>query len=181
MSYTTLTSVAQMFPTFTRNGPKGPSDTLIQQFIDDEAAEIDSILQRRFEEAISGPPALGSFAAWVAAFTSDQTDLLEKINRFGACGEMAATFGAMGVTMFAKLAAEYEAKAQTYLNRLNARDANGKPIGQGGDYDYLFDSQAKVETPRPQLGGVAGGDQMPGQNASEGSSNVFKKWDRKEF
>ena len=32
MSYTTITQVAGMFPTFTRNGPKGPSDTLIQNY-----------------------------------------------------------------------------------------------------------------------------------------------------
>ena len=48
MSYTSVTQVAGMFPTFTQNGAKGPSNTLIQNFIDDVAGEIDAILQRRF-------------------------------------------------------------------------------------------------------------------------------------
>jgi hypothetical protein len=181
MSYTTVDTVAQSFLTFVRNGPKGPSDTLIQKFIDDEAGEIDAILQRRFQEAITGPPALGNFAVWVANFSPDQLNLLEKINRLGACGALGKVFAAAGVTLFAKLAADYEKEAQDLLNRLNARDEHHKPVPQGGDYDYLFDSSAKVETPRPQLGGIAGGDQQPGQNASENSSNVFKKWDRREF
>jgi len=31
------------------------------------------------------------------------------------------------------------------------------------------------------LGGVAGGDQQPSGTSNEDSSNVFRKWDRREF
>jgi hypothetical protein len=88
MSYTTVTNVAAMFPTFTRNGPKGPSDTLIQTFIDDVGAEIDAVLQRRFQEAFSAQ----GFTAWQGSFSTDQLDLLEKINRYGACSQLAEVF-----------------------------------------------------------------------------------------
>ena len=177
MSYTTITQVAGMFPTFTRGGPKGPSDTLIQNFIDDVAGEIDAILQRRFQEAYSS---LG-FSAWQAAFSTDQLNLLEKINRYGACAQLAEVFETSGIAAAARVAQGFEEEYREMCNKLNARDANGKPLASGGDYDYLFDPLAKVETPRPQLGGVAGGDQYPSETPSEDSTNVFKKWDRKEF
>jgi len=177
MSYTTVANVAAMFPTFTRNGPKGPSDTLIQTFIDDVGAEIDAVLQRRFQEAFSAQ----GFTAWQGSFSTDQLDLLEKINRYGACSQLAEVFETAGIAAAARVAQGFKDEFQEVLNKLNARDPNGKPLPQGGDYDYLFDPLAKVETPRPQLGGVAGGDQEPSQTPSEGSSNVFKKWDRREF
>ena len=175
MSYTTITQVAGMFPTFTRNGPKGPSDTLIQNFIDDVAGEIDAILQRRFQEAYQ---AVG-FAAWQGGFSTDQLNLLEKINRYGACAQLAEVFEASGIAAAARMAKGFEDEYRELCNKLNARDATGKPLAPGGDYDFLFDPLAKVETPRPQLGGVAGGDQYPGE--SGGTSSVFKKWDRREF
>jgi hypothetical protein len=174
MSYTTVTNVAGMFPTFTRNGPKGPSDTLIQAFIDDVAAEIDAVLQRRFQEAYAS---LG-FYAWQEALGTDQLNLLEKINRYGACAQLAEVFETAGIGSAARVAKSFDDTFREAFNKLNARDQNGKPLPQGGDYDYLFDSQAKVETPRPQLGGVAGADQMPGE--SDGSFPAFKKWDRRE-
>jgi len=177
MSYTTVTQVAGMFPTFTRNGPKGPSDTLIQNYIDDVAGEIDAILQRRFQEAFAS---LG-FSAWQAAFSADQLNLLEKINRYGACAQLAEVFETSGVAAAARVAKGFEDEFRELCNKLNARDSDGKPLAQGGDYDYLFDPLAKVETPRPQLGGVAGGDQRPSEMDSEDSSNAFKKWDRREF
>jgi len=177
MSYTTVTQVAGMFPTFTQNGAKGPSNTLIQNFIDDVAGEIDAILQRRFQEAYSSV----GFGVWQAAFSTDQTNLLEKINRYGACAQLAEAFETAGIAAAARVAKGFEDEYHELCNKLNARDADGKPLPQGGDYDYLFDPLAKVETPRPTLGGVAGGDQYPGENASENSTNVFKKWDRREF
>jgi hypothetical protein len=177
MSYTTITQVAGMFPTFTRNGPKGPSDALIQNFIDDVAGEIDAILQRRFQEAFSN---LG-FTSWQGAFSPDQLNLLEKINRYGACAQLAEVFESGGIAAAARVAKSFEDTFQELGNKLNARDAEGKSLPQGGDYDYLFDPLAKVETPRPQLGGVAGGDQYPRGTSSEDSTNVFKKWDRREM
>jgi len=177
MSYTTITQVAGMFPTFTRNGPKGPSDTLIQTFIDDVAGEIDAILQRRFQEAYAS---LG-FTAWQGAFSTDQVNLLEKVNRYGACAQLAEVFETSGIAAAARVAKGFEDEFRELCNKLNARDVDGKPLAQGGDYDYLFDPFAKVETPRAQLGGVAGGDQYPRETSSEDSTNVFKKWDRREF
>ena len=178
--YTTVAACAASFPTFVRNGAKGPSDTLIQDYIDDEAAEIDAILERRFQEAISAS-GLGTFAAWSAAFSSDQLNLLEKINRFGACGEMAKVFAAMGVDMSRKMAVDYEAQSKVYLNRLNRREDDGKPLlgSVGGPYDFLFDSQAQVETPLSLISGVAGGDQPRETTGEEGLSNDFGKFDER--
>jgi len=177
MSYTTTTQVAGMFPTFTRNGAKGPSDTLIQTFIDDVAGEIDAILQRRFQETFSNQ----GFTAWKGTFSADQLNLLEKINRYGACAQLAEVFETSGIAAAARVAKGFEDGFREQCNKLNARDADGKSPAQGGDYDYLFDPLAKIETPRPQLGGVAGGDQYPSGTSSEGSTNVFKKWDRREM
>lgn len=177
MSYTTVSQVAGMFPTFTQNGAKGPSNTLIQNYIDDVAGEIDAILQRRFQEAYSSM----GFAAWQAAFTTDQLNLLENINRYGACAQLAEVFETSGIAAAARVAKGFQDDYHEMCNKLNARDADGKPLEQGGDYDFLFDALAKVETPRPQLGGVAGGDQYPSETSSEASTNVFKKWDRREF
>lgn len=177
MSYTTVNQVAGMFPTFMRNAPKGPSDTLIQNYIDDVAGEIDAILQRRFQEAFSS---LG-FTAWQAALSPDQMNLLEKINRYGACAQLAEVFETTGISAAARVAKGFEDDFRELCNKLNARDPEGRPMTQGGDYDYLFDPLAKVETPRAQLGGVAGGDQYPSETSSEDSTNVFKKWERHEF
>jgi len=177
MSYTTVTQVCGMFPTFTRNGPKGPSDTLIQNYIDDVAGEIDAILQRRFQEAFASQ----GFSAWQGGFSPDQLNLLEKINRYGACAQLAEVFETSGITAAARVAKSLEDEYHGLCNRLNARDANGKPLAQGGDYDYLFDPLAKVETPRAQLGGVAGGGQSPSESSGEDSTTIFKKWDRREF
>src|SRR5208283_3052900 len=177
MSYTTITQVAGMFPTFTQNGPKGPSDTLIQNFIDDVAGKIDAILQRRFQEAYSS---LG-FTTWQGTFSTDQLNLLEKINRYGACAQLAEVFETSGIAAAARVAKGFEDEFRGLCNKLNARASDGKPLAQGGDYDYLFDSLAKVETPRPQLGGIAGGDQYPSEASGESSTNVFKKFDRREF
>lgn len=152
MSYTTVDLVAAMFPMLVRNGPRGPSDALIQTFIDDVAADIDAVLERRFQEAYQ---AVG-FAAWQAAFNAQQVNVLEHLNRWGACAQLADVFEANGVTVAVKLAQTYEQKFQSGFRTLNSRDANDKPLTQGGDYDYLFDSQAKVETPRSILKGNSG-------------------------
>lgn len=177
MSYTTVSQVAGMFPTFTQGGAKGPSNTLIQTFIDDVAGEINAILQRRFQEAFSSV----GFTTWQGAFGTDQLNLLEKVNRYGACAQLAESFETAGIAAAARVAKSFEDEFHAMTNKLNARDAEGKPLAEGGDYDFLFDPGAKVETPRPQLGGVAGGDQYPSATRSENSTNVFKKWDRREF
>jgi hypothetical protein len=108
-------------------------------------------------------------------------NLLEKINRYGACAQLAEVFETSGIAAAARVAKSFEDQFREMSNKLNARDADGKPQAAGGDYDYLFDPFAKVETPRSQLGGVAGGDQLPSGTVNEDSSNVFKKWDRREY
>ncbi len=177
MSYTTVVQVAGMFPTFTQGGAKGPSNTLIQTFIDDVAGEINAILQRRFQEAFASV----GFSAWQAAFATDQLNLLEKINRYGACAQLAEVFETSGIAAAARVAKSLEDEFNTMSNKLNARDAEGKQVPAGGDYDCLFDPLAKVETPRSQLGGVAGGDQSPKNGSGVDSVTAFKKWDRREF
>ena len=175
MSYTTVDNVCAMFPAFTRNGPKGPSDDVIQFFVNDVASGLRAILQRRFQEAFQSV----GYAAWEAAFNADQLAVLEKINRYGAAAQLAAAFEMAGLAAAAHVAKDFQRLYELEFAKLNARDENDKPIAQGGDYDYLFDPQAKVETPRPQLGGVAGGDQYPGE--ADGTHTTFKKWDRREF
>jgi hypothetical protein len=152
--YTTIDAAASMFPTFVRGNPKGPADGLIQTFIDDVQAEIDAVLQRRFSEAISlmaGATLAAQFAAWVETFSVDQQALLEKVNRFGTCGEMGNSFAATGQTLFAKLADTYETKYQGFLRELDGRDEKGNPKQDGGRYDKLFDPAARSISPRPGL------------------------------
>jgi hypothetical protein len=65
MSYTSITNVAGMFPNFARGGTnQRPADTLIQQYVDDVAGEVDAVLNRRFATAIG--QFLG-FSAWLAS------------------------------------------------------------------------------------------------------------------
>jgi hypothetical protein len=65
------------------------------------------------------------------------------------------------------------------FNNLDARDKNDKPTASG-PYDHLFDVQARTETPRPGLEGVAGGDQPDDQTPMDiGLSNMFGKFDKK--
>jgi hypothetical protein len=177
MAYTTVIQVAGMFPTYTQNAAKGPSNALIQTFIDDVAGEINAVLQRRFQEAFASM----GFIAWQGAFATDQLNLLEKINRYGACAQLAEVFETSGIAAAARVAKSFEDEFRELSNKLNARDAEGKPLAAGGDYDYLFDPLAKVETPRSQLGGVPGGDQPSNGASSVDSKTAFKKWDRREY
>jgi hypothetical protein len=181
MSYTTLDQVAGMLPTFKRGIPQqNPPDTLIQNFIDDVAGDLDAILQRRFGEAIGASPYNGSFVAWAAAFSTDQLNALEKINRYGAAQQLCQTLASFGVAAAREMAAAYQSEYQDLRNQLDARSKDGKPLASGL-YDHLFDAQARTETPRPGLEGVAGADQPKGQTAADlGMSSVFSKFDRTE-
>jgi hypothetical protein len=177
MSYTTLDQVAAMFPTFKRGIPQqNPSDTYIQNYIDDVAGEIDAALQRRFGEAISNTP----FSQWVAGLSQDAQNLLEKINRYGAAAQLAAAFEALGFSGPAKLARQYDDDYSALVNELNGWNAKGEPKPQGGIYDHLFDILARTETPRPVLGGVAGGEEPDDITPADmGQSNVFGKFDKR--
>lgn len=177
MSYTTITNVAGMFPTFVRGGAnQKPADTLIQTFIDDVAGEIDAVLQRRFNTRISS---YAGFAAFIAALPLDATNVLEKINRYGAAGQLGDVLGTFGVAAAREMGNQFRSGYLEMLNELDARDSNGGPLASGR-YDHIFDPLARTETPRPALEGIAGGE-MP-TNVSptgQGLSNVFGKSDKR--
>jgi len=180
MSYTTVGNVAGMFPTFKRGIPQqNPPDALIQQYIDDVASEINAIIDRRFAEAIAGPPAYDEIADFIASLGNDAQNIMEKMNRYGAAvqlGETLATFGIAGVRDLAK---SFMLVYEQMFNDLDARDARNQPL-RSGPYDHLFDIQARTETPRPGLEGIAGGDQPEDQTPMDiGLSNVFGKFDKK--
>jgi|SRR5579863_5936796 len=178
MSYTTVSNVAGMFPAFKRGIPQqNPTDSLIQTYVDDVAGDIDAVLQRRFGEAIQAAPSNGSFAAWIAQLSTDAQNVLERINRYGAAAQLGQTLASFGVTAARDLAQDCQARYGELLDQLNARDKNG-PLIAGGQYDHMFDPQARIETPRAGLRGVAGGDQPPSQTPKEtGSSQAFGKFD----
>src|SRR5579863_1530909 len=171
MSYTTVSNVAGMFPAFKRGIPQqNPTDSLIQTYVDDVAGDIDAVLQRRFSEAIQAAPFNGSFAAWVAAASSDAQSVLERINRYGAAAQLGQTLASFGVTTARDLAQDCDARYSELLAELNARDKSGRPT-PGGLYDHLFDTLAQNETPRAAFGGVAGGDQPRSQTPRETGSS----------
>ncbi len=177
MSYATISNVAGMFPTFARGGTaQKPADTLIQQFIDDVAAEIDAVLQRRFATIISQS---ASFAVWVAALPLDATNILEKINRYGAAAQLGDTLATFGVAAAREQAKAFRGAFSEMLNELDARDEKGDPLASGR-YDHLLDSLARTETPRPAMQAVAGGEQPDTQTTeAEGLSNAFGKFDKR--
>lgn len=178
MSYTTISNVAGMFPAFKRGtSQQNPADSLVQTYIDDVAGDIDAVLERRFGEAIESAPSNGSFPAWVAQLSIDAQNVLERINRYGAAAQLGQALASFGVAAARDLAQDCQARYGELLDQLNARDRNG-PLLAGGLYDHLFDAQARTETPRAGLKGVAGGDQTAGQTpAKTGSSQVFGKFD----
>lgn len=239
MSYTTVSNVAGMFPSFARGTPQQkPPDALIQQYIDDVAGDINASLLRRFAEAIqqSGAGSFSSFLsrllvasvlwqpdtsyaaaalaldvngnpqlafvagtsgasapAWTTVsggytpdgsvtwqnVSNDACRILEKINRYGAAAQLGGTLATFGVAGARDVAQSLEAEYQGLLEALNARDSSGRPL-DSGLYDYLFDPQSRVQSPRPGLRGIAGGDQPRGQTPADlGTSNYFGKFDKK--
>ncbi len=177
---TTVADVAAMFPAFVRGGAnQKPTDAQIQTFINDVQGEIDAVLQRRFAEVISSAAGGASFSAWLAGLSTDGVAILEKINRYGGAaqlGQVLATFGVAGARDLGKyFGEEYE----RMKDDLDARQPTGGPLASG-PYDHLFDSQARTETPRPALKGVAGGDQPEGQTPRDrGSSQAFGRFDKR--
>ncbi|MGH9406341.1 MAG: hypothetical protein ACRD3D_10970 [Terriglobia bacterium] len=179
MSYTTLPSLAGMFPGFQRGTPQQrPADSLIQQYIDDVAADIDSVLQSRFGEAIQQNCA-GSFTTFQSTFSTDALNVLEKINRYGAAAQLGQTLATMGVAAADRLANDFQSAFANLLADLNGTESKGGPAGTGL-YDHLFDSQSRTPSPRPGFDGVAGGDQPRNQTPEDlGMSNFFGKFDRR--
>jgi hypothetical protein len=177
MSYTNVPNVAGMFPTFKRGiTQQNPPDSLIQQYIDDVASEMNAIIDRRFSEAISDGD-YDDVGDFVASLGLDGQNICEKINRYGAAAQLGETLATFGVAGARDLAKSFEGIYEQMMNDLDARDARGKPL-EAGAYDHLFDPSARTETPRPGLEGIAGGDQPRGQTARDiGLSNVFSKFD----
>jgi hypothetical protein len=180
VSYTTIQNVAGMFPTWTRgNTQQKPSDSLVQSFIDDCCGDLDAILNKRFGEVIQSSYA-GSFSAFQAAFSTDALNILERINRYGAAAQLAKTLATMGVTAAANSAKDFDSQYSKLVSDLRAVDENGRPTASGL-YDYLFDPEARIESPRPGLQGIAGGDMPRGETArDQGLSDYFSKFDRDE-
>ncbi|MGH9397169.1 MAG: hypothetical protein ACRD18_10015 [Terriglobia bacterium] len=179
MSYTTITNVAGMFPAFQRGTPQQrPADTLIQQFIDDAAGDMDAILQRRFGQVITDTYS-GNFAAFQGAFSKDAQNALEKINRYGAAGQLGQVLSTFGVASAERLAIDFQSEFKSLTEELSATSGKGEP-GSVGLYDHLFDPQSATASPRPGLIGIAGGDQFKNQTSAEsGMSNFFGKFDRR--
>jgi hypothetical protein len=154
MGYTTVANVAGMFPNFVRGtAAQKPSDTLIQTYIDDVAAEINAILVRR------GFVAAGLTPAQIQTqLSADAVNVCEMINRYGAAAQLGETLGTLGVAAAREFAKNQLQNYQTLKRDLDARAADGRPLASG-TYDKYFDPQARTETAKPGLKAVAGGDQ----------------------
>ncbi len=180
MSYTTVDNVAGMFPTFVRGAStQKPADSLIQIYIDDVGGDLDAILQKRFGEVIAESYA-GSFAAFAAAFSTDALNVLEKINRYGAASQLGSTLATFGVASAERLGKDFEGEYEELRDRLEAVGKDGRPLASGL-YDHLFDPEAAIQSPRPGLAGIAGGDMPRGETArDQGMSDYFSKFNRRE-
>jgi hypothetical protein len=178
MSYTTVTNVAGLFPTFQRGAStQKPSDSLIQTFVDDVAGDIDAILQKRFGEVINSSYA-GSFPAFQAALSTDALNILERINRYGVAAQLSTTLATMGVAAAERLGKDFTAQYELLISRLRAVDEDGRPL-PSGEYDLLFDPEAAITSPRPGLQGIAGGDMPRGETArDQGLSDYFGKFEK---
>ncbi|MGH9355054.1 MAG: hypothetical protein ACRD10_02895, partial [Terriglobia bacterium] len=120
----------------------------------------------------------GSFAAFVAAFSVDATNVLEKINRYGAAAQLGSTLATFGVASAERMAKDFEGEYQELRSRLEALDQRGRPLASGL-YDHLFDQAAAIASPRPGFQGIAGGDQPRGQTPGDaGMSNFFGKFQK---
>jgi hypothetical protein len=183
MAYTSVDQVAAMFPAFVRGGAnQKPTDTYIQQFIDDVAGELDAILMRRFGDLIAsveGGTEQTQLEAWVATLSADATNVLEKLNRYGAAVQLGQTLASFGVAGTRDLAKSYASEWERMRRDLDSRDDRGRPLASG-PYDKLFNPLARTETAEPALEGIAGGDQPIGEScANQGLSNFFGKFDKR--
>jgi hypothetical protein len=241
VSFTTIANVVGLYPTFKRGVVnQNPPDALIQQFIDDFAEDLISILERRFGETIGDltdattaatntwlatlglpnqnwysntqmnagtvvldsnspagaqlivtPGVSGSVvpffnpnfggittdgvALWLNIGQSRQLRVLERGNRYGAAGQFGRVMASFGVASAKGMATEYEGEFEAFKAELNAETIKGEPKG-AGQFDVLFDPEASVQTPRPVMMGIAGGDQPIWATADiEGISANFSK------
>lgn len=157
------------------------TDAQIVIYAEDIQGDVDAVLQRRFDEAISSGPYNGEFLAWVASLSADAQDVLESVTRYGAAAELGETLATLGNQTADKFAARYRAIYHEMLHELAGEDLTGKKRPQGGRYDALFDPLAAHEGVRPALQGIAGGDQPRESPMQEGLTGaVFGKFNRKQ-
>ena len=114
---------------------------------------------------------------WLNVGQSRQLGVLERGNRYGAASQLGAVFAGFSVASALNLAKEYtKADWIPFKCELNAETEKGEPKDYG-TFDVLFDPLANVQTPRPLLSGIAGGDRIVGEAADrEGVSSVFSKF-----
>ena len=174
MSFTSVDAVAAHFPGFARGGSsQKPADSYITTWIADISGEIEAVLLRRFGESINESG--GALANWEAGLPAAATAVLEKVNRYGAAAQLGATLASLGANNLKGISDTLQRNYDTMLKALDARDARGNPL-PSGPYDRYFDTLARIETPRPVLAGVAGGDQPSGQTSEDlGLSNLFSR------
>lgn len=244
MAFSNVNLVSGLYPTFIRGGsqPQKPPDLLIQQFVDDAANMIVSVLLRRFSESIAqavpatltawlkglGLPNTTWFASsayalgatiidpnippgvwrvttagttgssqpawtvgavpgatqvdgsvtWTNVGRSAQFCVLEIGNRYRAAYQLGMTLASYGVAGARDLSKYYnDGEWTTFWNEMNAVDKSGKPRSAGGGFDVLFDALASVQSPRPGLVYIAGGDQpISNVPANENISNLLGKF-----
>jgi hypothetical protein len=160
-------------------------DSQIVAYALDVQGDIDAVLQRRFNEAISAVAGAligaAAFAVWIGTLSGDALDVLESICRYGAAAELGETLATLGNQSADKFAARFRTDYEEMLAQLAGEDGKGNKRPQGGMYDALFDPLAAHESVRPSLTGIAGGDQPRGVSArDEGLSNIFSKFDERE-
>lgn len=119
----------------------------------------------------------GTTITWLNVGQSNQFRILERGNRYGAAAQLGVVLASYGVRSAQDLAKEYRgADWQPFIDDLNAVDKNGKPRS-AGPFDFLFDPNASIASPRPGLVGIAGGDTQYGQTPDqEGISNLIGKF-----
>jgi len=175
MGYTSVGQVAGMFPTFVRGtAQQKPSDTLIQQYIDDVAGEIDAVLTRR------GFVTTGLSNTQIQVLLSaGALNICEMINRYGAARQLGETLATFGAATARQQAQSFGANYERLKNSLDARGERGEPLASGS-YDKYFDPLARTESAEPALEAIAGGDMDRSQTPDEmGSSQAFGKFDER--
>ena len=98
--------------------------------------------------------------------TNHASRVLELINRYGACAQLAASLATLGGASTEKLAEKFKTDFLRMWRQLDARDDRGNPMPSGA-YDAFFDKLSRTESPRPGLQAISGSDQPPHQVARD--------------
>src|SRR5438132_889069 len=90
--------------------------------------------------------------------TNHASRVLELINRYGACAQLADTLSTLGGASTEKLAEKFKTDFLRMWRQLDARDDKGTPLPSGA-YDKYFDPLSRTESPRPAVQAISGADQ----------------------